>query len=66
MGWGGCGWGPGTDLNGLGWYGRSGMGIGGLGCVRRAWDMCGGLRVDVKGQGGPDMGLEGFGWVWSA
>ena len=24
----GCGWSPGTDLEDLGWYGRSGIGMG--------------------------------------
>ena len=44
----GCGWagmGPETDLNGLGWYDRSGMGIEGLGWVGRAWDSYEGPRV---------------------
>ena len=27
MGWDGCGWGLGTDLDGIGLYGRSGMGM---------------------------------------
>ena len=35
-GWDGCRGGPGTDLDGLGWYGMSGMGLEGLGWVRRA------------------------------
>ena len=34
--------GTGTDLDGIGWYGRSGM-------VRRAWDWDGGPRVAVEG-----------------
>ena len=71
MGWDGCGRGPGTHLEGLGWYKRSGMNLGGLGWVRRAWDWCGGSKVGVKGQGmvwgpkdgygRPDMGVKGFG-----
>ena len=36
MGWDGCGRGPRTDLNGLGWNKRSGMGREGLGWVGRA------------------------------
>ena len=27
MGWDGCGGGHGTDLDGIGWYGRSGLGM---------------------------------------
>ena len=38
MGLDGCGRGPGIDLDGVGWYGMSGMGIEGLGWVRTAWD----------------------------
>ena len=36
MGLDGCGRGPGIDLDGVGWYGMSEMGIGGLGWVRTA------------------------------
>ena len=43
MGRDGCGRGPGTDIDGLGWYGRSEMGLKGLGWERRAWDWSGGL-----------------------
>ena len=50
MGWDGYGGVPGTDLEGLGGYERSGMGMKGLGCVRRAWDWGGGPRVEVKGK----------------
>ena len=75
MGWDGCGRGPRTDLNGLGWNKRSGMGKEGLGWVGRAWDSYGGPRVGVQPRnsigtkdeyGGPDMGIQGFGWMWSA
>ena len=74
MGWDGCGGGPGTHLEGLGWYKRSGMSLRGLWWVRRAWDWCGGSKVVVRdqgivwgskdGYGRPDMGVKGFGWVW--
>ena len=52
MGWDGYRGGPGTDLDGLGWtgwYEMSGIGQEGLGWVRRAWDCCGGTRVDIQG-----------------
>ena len=39
MGWDGCIGAPGNDLDGIEWYGRSGTGIGGLGCMTRAWDL---------------------------
>ena len=42
MGWDGCEGGTGTDLDGIGWYGRSGMGM-------RACDWVGEPRVAVKG-----------------
>ena len=38
MGRDGYGEGPRTDLEGLQWHGRSGMGMEDLGLVRRAWD----------------------------
>ena len=37
MGWDGCGGRPGIDLEGLGSHKMSGMGLEGLGWVRRAW-----------------------------
>ena len=63
MGWGGCGGGLGTDLEGLG----SGMGLEGPRWVRRAWDWGGRPRVGVKRKGivwGPRMGMEGLICVW--
>ena len=66
MGWDGCGRGPRTDLNGLGWNKRSGMGREGLGWVGRAWDSYGGPRVGVQSQGimwGPRMSMECLRWV---
>ena len=60
MGWDGYRGGPGTDLDGLGWYGMSGIGQEGLGWVRRAWDCCGRTRVGIQGQGivwGPRMSM---------
>ena len=42
MSWDGCGEGPGTDLDGIRWYGRCGMSMEGLGWVKRAWDWDGG------------------------
>ena len=76
MGWDGSGGGPRTDLEGLGWYERSGMSLRDLGWVKRAWDWYGGSKVGVKGQGivwgpkdgqgRPDIGVKGFGWVLRA
>ena len=66
MGSDGCGGGPETDLDGLGWYGWSGMGMRAWGGVRRAWDWSGGPRMGVKGQGivlGPMMGKEDLIWM---
>ena len=56
MGWDEFGGGPGTDLDGLVYYGGFGMSIGGLRWVRKAWGWCGGPRVGVKG--------HGIVWVW--
>ena len=66
MGWDVCGGGPGTDLDGIGWYGKSGMILEGLVWVRRAWDRGGGPKVGVKGQRilwRPRMGMEGLKWM---
>ena len=49
MGWDRFGGLPRTYLDGLGWYVRSGMGIEGLGWVRRTWDWVKGPSVYVKG-----------------
>ena len=78
FGWEGCRGGPGTNLEGLGWYGRSEIGMVGLKWKKRAWDS---TRMGVNGQVyralgvwlGPDMAIGGFGgykgprmWVWRA
>ena len=34
MGWNGCGGSPGTNLEDLGWYERSGIAMGGMGLVK--------------------------------
>ena len=48
MGWDECGGEPGTDLDGIGWLGKSAMSIEELGWVRRAWDWDGGPRMGAR------------------
>ena len=67
----GCGGGPGTDLEGLWQYERSGMS---LGANEKDLRLVYGPKVGVKSQnilcgpkdgyGGPDMDVKGFGGVW--
>ena len=65
MGRDGCGGGSGTVLDGIGWYGSSGMSMESLGWMRRAWNWGGGPIVDVKYQRivwRPRMGMESLIW----
>ena len=76
MSWNGCEGGPGTDLDGIRWYGRSGMSMEGLGLGEeslglgwRALSGCKGPKnsLGVKdGYGGFNMGVNGLDWVWIA